>query len=66
MENLKWIKVKLFLVYTGIDEIELPPVEPFRMDSLSLAITGGSNGYKITLRDIDLYGASNFSIQKIL
>ncbi|XP_050443657.1 uncharacterized protein LOC126847461 [Adelges cooleyi] len=50
----------------GIKEIELPPVEPFRMDSLSLAITGGSNGYKITLRDIDLYGASNFSIQKIL
>jgi len=51
---------------TGIDEIELPPVEPFRMDSLSLAITGGSNGYKITLRDIDLFGASNFSIQKVL
>ncbi|KAL4089576.1 hypothetical protein QTP88_024590 [Uroleucon formosanum] len=50
----------------GIDEIELPPVEPFRMDSLSLAITGGSNGYKITLRDIDLFGASNFSIQKVL
>lgn len=50
----------------GIHEIELPPVEPFRMDSLSLAITGGANGYKITLRDIDLYGASNFSIQKIV
>jgi len=50
----------------GIDEIELPPVEPFRMDSLSLAITGGSNGYKITLRDIDLYGISNFSIQRIV
>jgi len=50
----------------GINEIELPPVEPFRMDTLGLAITGGSNGYKITLRDIDLFGASNFSIQKIL
>ncbi|XP_050548947.1 uncharacterized protein LOC126910428 [Daktulosphaira vitifoliae] len=50
----------------GIKEIELPPVEPFKLDSLSLALTGGTNGYKITLKDIDAYGASDFIIQKII
>lgn len=50
---------------TGIPEISLPAVEPFKIDSLSLALTNGPNGYKITLRDIDAYGASNFVITKI-
>lgn len=49
----------------GIPEIQLPNVEPFKIDSLSLALTNGPNGYKITLRDIDAYGASNFMISKI-
>ncbi|XP_065203827.1 uncharacterized protein Jhbp1 [Planococcus citri] len=50
---------------TGIPEIQLPAVEPFKIDSLSLALTNGPNGYKITLRDIDAFGASNFQISKI-
>ncbi|KAL3282186.1 hypothetical protein HHI36_005380 [Cryptolaemus montrouzieri] len=49
----------------GISEIELPSVEPFRMEELSLSLTTGPNGYKVSLRDIDIYGASNFSVQKL-
>ncbi|XKL66947.1 hypothetical protein PGB90_010367 [Kerria lacca] len=49
----------------GIPEIGLPKIEPFKIDFLSLALTNGPNGYKITLRDIDAFGASNFSINKI-
>jgi hypothetical protein len=40
----------------------MPSVEPFRMDELSLSLTTGPNGYKVTLRDLDIYGASNFTV----
>ncbi|KAK3926830.1 Protein takeout [Frankliniella fusca] len=46
----------------GIPEIALPAVEPFRLNELSLSLTTGPNGYRVNLRDIDLYGASNFSV----
>lgn len=49
----------------GIKEIELPSVEPFQMDELSLSLTTGPNGYKVSLRDINIYGASNFTVKKI-
>ncbi|XP_071555941.1 protein takeout [Temnothorax nylanderi] len=49
----------------GIPEIELPSVEPFRMDELSLSLTGGTNGYKIQLRDLYVKGASNYSVEDI-
>ncbi|XP_017780966.1 PREDICTED: uncharacterized protein LOC108565831 [Nicrophorus vespilloides] len=49
----------------GISEIELPPVEPFRMDELSLSLTSGPNGYKVTLSDIDVFGASNYTVTKM-
>lgn len=49
----------------GIPEIEMPSVEPFRMDELSLSLTTGPNGYKVTLRDLDIYGASNFTISDL-
>lgn len=49
----------------GINEIELPSVEPFKMDELSLSLTGGPNGYKISLHDMNIYGASNFTVQKM-
>lgn len=49
----------------GIPEVELPAVEPFLMDELSLSITGGPNGYKVTLQDVDVFGASNFSVSKL-
>ncbi|KAF6204260.1 hypothetical protein GE061_002600 [Apolygus lucorum] len=49
----------------GIPEIQMPTVEPFRMEDLSLALTSGPNGYKIVLRDMDIFGASNFTVQKL-
>ncbi|XP_066598412.1 protein takeout isoform X2 [Prorops nasuta] len=49
----------------GIPEIELPSVEPFRMDELSLALTGGSNGYRVRLRDLLIKGASNYTVDDI-
>ncbi|CAA9998701.1 unnamed protein product [Nesidiocoris tenuis] len=35
------------------------------MEDLSLALTSGPNGYKIVLRDLDIYGASNFTVNKL-
>ncbi|KAJ1528464.1 hypothetical protein ONE63_006875 [Megalurothrips usitatus] len=49
----------------GIPEIELPPCEPFRLNELSLALTTGPNGYRINLKDIDLYGSSNFTVSRL-
>ncbi|PSN29686.1 hypothetical protein C0J52_26455 [Blattella germanica] len=43
----------------------MPSVEPFRMDELSLSLTTGPNGYKVTLRDLDIFGASNFSVRNL-
>lgn len=48
---------------TGIPEIELPSVEPFLMDELSLSLTSGPNGYRVSLKDIDVFGASNFTVE---
>lgn len=52
-------------VHTGIPEINLPAAEPFRLNELSLSLTTGPNGYRVHLRDIDLYGASNFSVSRL-
>ncbi|GLG98428.1 Protein takeout, partial [Gryllus bimaculatus] len=49
----------------GIPEIELPPVEPFRLEELSLALSSGPGGYRVTLRDLDIFGASNFTVQRL-
>ncbi|XP_046743264.1 uncharacterized protein LOC124409594 [Diprion similis] len=46
----------------GIPEIKLPPVEPFRIEELILSLTGGRNGYKIQLQEMDVLGASNFTV----
>lgn len=43
----------------------MPSVEPFIMDSLSLALTGGVNGYRINLKDMEVFGASNFTVKTI-
>lgn len=43
----------------------MPSTEPFKMDVLSLALTGGPNGYKINLRDMEVFGASNFTVKSI-
>jgi hypothetical protein len=52
-------------IAAGIPEIELPPVEPFLMDELSLSLSTGPKGYKITLKDLEIYGATNFTLRKI-
>lgn len=49
----------------GIPDIEMPSTEPFRMDELSLSLTTGPNGYRVTLRDIDVFGASNYTVSSL-
>ncbi|XP_018574767.1 uncharacterized protein LOC108913665 [Anoplophora glabripennis] len=49
----------------GIPDIALPSVEPFIMEELSLSLTTGPNGYKVSLKDIDIFGASNFTMSKL-
>lgn len=49
----------------GIPEIELPTIEPFRMDELKLSLTGGVNGYTVRLRDLLVRGASNYTVEDI-
>ncbi|XP_011309507.1 circadian clock-controlled protein [Fopius arisanus] len=49
----------------GIPEIELPSVEPFKMDELTLSLTGGTNGYRVQLRELFVKGASNFTVKDI-
>lgn len=43
----------------------MPSVEPFTMDSLSLQLTGGPQGYRINLKNLEVLGASNFTVKKI-
>ncbi|XP_055642404.1 uncharacterized protein LOC129779145 [Toxorhynchites rutilus septentrionalis] len=49
----------------GIPEIKLPSTEPFIMDQLSLQLTGGPQGYRINLKDMEVFGASNFTVKNI-
>uniref|UniRef100_A0A182QYS3 Hemolymph juvenile hormone binding protein n=1 Tax=Anopheles farauti TaxID=69004 RepID=A0A182QYS3_9DIPT len=49
----------------GIPEIKLPSVEPFVMDQLSLQLTGGPQGYRINLKNMEVFGASNFTVRSI-
>ncbi|XP_055384446.1 uncharacterized protein LOC129614083 [Condylostylus longicornis] len=49
----------------GIKEIELPPIEPFIMDEFTLQLTEGSNGYKITMMNIEVSGASGFEVKNL-
>uniref|UniRef100_A0A1L8DPX9 Putative hemolymph juvenile hormone binding protein n=1 Tax=Nyssomyia neivai TaxID=330878 RepID=A0A1L8DPX9_9DIPT len=50
---------------TGIPEIEMPSVEPFVMDSLSLQLTGGPQGYRVNLKNMEVFGASNFTVKSM-
>lgn len=36
-----------------------------QMDELTLSLTGGTNGYKIQLRDLYIRGASNYTVEDI-
>lgn len=43
----------------------MPSVEPFVMDQLSLQLTGGPQGYRINLKNMQVFGASNFTVKTI-
>lgn len=43
----------------------MPSVEPFIMDSLSLQLTSGPQGYRITLKNMEVFGASNYTVNSI-
>lgn len=40
-------------------------MEPFIVDHLQLQLTGGSEGYRVHLKHVEIYGASNFSVQRL-
>ncbi|EDW95716.1 uncharacterized protein LOC6535352 [Drosophila yakuba] len=50
---------------SGIPDIQLPSVEPFKMDTLALQLTEGPQGYKITLKNMEAFGASNFKVTSL-
>lgn len=43
----------------------MPSVEPFIMDHLQLQLTGGPQGYRVHLRNMEIFGASNFTVEDI-
>lgn len=43
----------------------MPSVEPFIMDHLQLQLTGGPQGYRIHLRNMEVFGASNFTVEDL-
>lgn len=45
--------------------LQLPSVEPFKMDTLALQLTEGPQGYKITLKNMEAFGASNFEVKSL-
>lgn len=49
----------------GIPEVSVPSTEPFRLPELSLSLTEGPTGYRITLRDIDISGISNYTVREL-
>lgn len=48
-----------------IPHFQLPSVEPFIMDTLSLQLTGGPQGYRINLKNMEVFGASNFTVKAL-
>lgn len=43
----------------------MPSVEPFIMDHLQLQLTGGPQGYRVHLRNMEIFGASNFTLEEL-
>lgn len=44
---------------------KMPSVEPFIMDHLQLQLTGGPQGYRVHLKNMEIYGASNFTVENL-
>lgn len=43
----------------------MPTIEPFILQELSLQLTGGPQGYRINLKNMEVFGASNFTVKSI-
>lgn len=43
----------------------MPSVEPFVMDTLSLQLTDGPHGYRVNLKNMEVFGASNYTVKTI-
>lgn len=63
--NVKVVNVYSLNLYLIFFVLQMPSVEPFIMDKLSLALTNGPNGYRINLKDMEVFGASNFTVKTI-
>lgn len=40
-------------------------IEPLIVDHLQLQLTGGSEGYRVHLKHVEIYGASNFTVKSL-
>jgi hypothetical protein len=58
--SVEYLRPKLM---TGVPEYSIPSLEPLLLKELVAA--EGSNGLRITAKEVKAYGASNFIIQKI-
>lgn len=44
---------------------QMESVEPFIVDHLQLQLTGGTQGYRVHLKHVEIFGASNFTVQSL-
>lgn len=56
---------KVIFICNNVLFSQMPPVEPFIMDSLSLQLTGGPQGYRVSLKNMEIFGASNYTVKDI-
>jgi len=62
MQRCRYIKWKI-LIYAVLHSLLYCLFQ--QMDELTLSLTGGTNGYKIQLRDLYVRGASNYTVEDI-
>lgn len=56
--------IRPFLV-SGISELDIPSIEPMDIGDLLISESTQNNGLRISAKDIDAYGASNFIIRNM-
>lgn len=62
IESIEFLKPYL---RTGVPELDMPSVEPLHISDLVVSESSASNGLHITTKDIDVYGASDFSLSNL-
>lgn len=45
--------------------LQMESIEPFVVDHLQLQLTGGAEGYRVHLKHVEIFGASNFTVQNM-